>query len=106
MGGGIAGWLTPGWVFHEPRLAPHIHKPDFVDKMLADAEDPKPLVIEECKPACQFWKDKLNRCETQLEVVIKINPTKSCLYPMRDYVTCIEACAQPIVHNSLKGAEH
>ena len=105
MGGGVAGWLTPGWMFHEPRLAPHIHKPDFVDKMLADAEDPKPLIIEECKPQCVFWKDKLTRCEAQLEHIIKINPTKSCLYPMRDYVTCIEACAQPIVHNSLEGTK-
>lgn len=105
MGGGIAGWLTPGWMYHEPRYAPHIHKPDFVDKMLKDAEDPKEMVIEECKPMCTFWKDKLTRCETQLEVVIKINPTKSCLYPMRDYVTCIEACAQPIIHNSLEGTQ-
>ena len=40
MGGGIAGWFTPGWIYHEPRLAPHIHKPDFVEKMIADAEDP------------------------------------------------------------------
>ena len=106
MGGGIAGWFTPGWMIHETRLAPHIHKPDFVDKMLKEAEDPKPLVIEECKPQCTYWKDKLTRCEDKLVHIIKINPTKSCLYPMRDYVTCIEACAQPIVHNSLEGAQH
>ena len=105
MGGGLVGWLTPGRNFWEPRLMPHINKPEFVDKMIADAEDPKPLVIEECKPHCQFWKDKLTRCETQLEQVIKINPTKSCMYPMRDWVTCIEACAQPIVHNGLEGTK-
>ena len=105
MGGGIAGWLTPGWMIREPRLEPHIHKPDFVEKMLKDGEDPKPLVIEECKPHCEFWKQKLTRCEQQLEHIIKINPTKSCLYPMRDYVTCIEACAQPVVHNGLEGTK-
>lgn len=106
MGGGIAGWFTPGWIYYEKKLSPHIPKPDYVDKMLADAEDPKPYVIEDCKKQCTFWKDKLTRCETQLEIVIKINPTKSCLYPMRDYVTCIEACAQPVIHDSLKGAAH
>jgi ubiquinol-cytochrome c reductase subunit 6 len=105
MGGGVAGWLTPGWMIMEPRFAPHLHKPDFVDKMIADAEDPKPLVIEECKPLCTFWKDKLTRCERSLEQVIKVNPTKSCLYPMRDYVTCIEACAQPVVQGSLEGSK-
>ena len=42
-------------MFHEPRLAPHVHKPDFVDKMIADAEDlgslasliPDPEQVEE-----------------------------------------------------------
>ena len=24
--------------------------------------------------------------------MIKTNPTKSCIYPMRDWVTCVEAC--------------
>ena len=40
----------------------------------------------------------------ELEKIIKINPTKTCLYPMRDYVTCVEACTQPAIHNQLKGA--
>ena len=115
MGGGIAGWLTPGWMFHEPRFAPHIklqskaEDPENgvdVDAMLAQAEDPKPDVIKQCAKHCTFWKDKLTRGETQLEHVIKINPTKTCLYPMRDYVTCVEACAQPLVHNRLEGARH
>ena len=105
MGGGIAGWFTPGWIIRETRLEPHIAKPDYVDAMLKDAEDPKPRVKDECAKQCTFWKDKLTRCETQLEVVIKINPTKSCLYPMRDYVTCVEACTQPIIHNSLVGTQ-
>ena len=54
--------------------------------------DPKPILMEICEPICVFWKDKLKRCEKKLEKIIKVNPTKSCLYPMRDYVTCVEAC--------------
>ena len=103
--GTIPEVFTPGWIFHEPRLAPHVAKPDFVDKMLADGEDPKPLMINECKPHCVYWKEKLERCETQLVNIIKVNPTKSCMYPFRDYANCIEACAQPVVHNALKGTQ-
>ena len=54
--------------------------------------DPKPLVLELCKPMCVYWKEKLERCEEKLQAIIKINPTKTCIYPMRDYVTCVEAC--------------
>ena len=59
--------------------------------------DPKPLVLEFCKPLCTYWKEKLERCESQLATIIKINPTKTCIYPMRDYVTCVEACVS-IIH--------
>ena len=72
--------------------------------MIKEGENPKPLVLEKCKPQCTYWKDKLGRCEKQLEKIIKINPTKTCLYPMRDYVTCVEACAQPMIHDAVKGA--
>ena len=27
MGGGVAGWLTPGWMSHERKLSPHISTP-------------------------------------------------------------------------------
>ena len=54
--------------------------------------DPKPLMMEFCKPYCTYWKEKLERCESKLHTIIKINPTKTCMYPMRDYVTCVEAC--------------
>ena len=54
--------------------------------------DPKPMVLEFCKPLCHYWKEKLERCESKLATIIKINPTKTCMYPMRDYVTCVEAC--------------
>ena len=74
MGGGLAGWFTPGWMVHEPRLAPHLNKkPEYIDAMLKAGEDPKPLVLEDCKPQCTFWKEKLERCEQQLEVIVKVN---------------------------------
>ena len=60
--------------------------------MLERGIDPKPVLMELCEPMCIFWKEKLKRCEKKLEKIIKVNPTKSCLYPMRDYVTCVEAC--------------
>ena len=27
MGGGIVGWLTPGWMTYDKTLAPHISAP-------------------------------------------------------------------------------
>ncbi len=100
---GLHTWFIPGWMVREPALEPHIPTPGYVQSMLREGEDPKPQVLEECKPLCTHWKNKLERCETQLEKIIKINPTKTCLYPMRDYVTCVEACAQPVIHDQLKG---
>ena len=75
----------------------------YVKQMLKEGENPKELLIEDCKPQCTHWKGKLERCEAALEQIIKINPTKTCMYPMRDYVTCVEACVQPIIHNMLEG---
>ena len=43
--------------------------------------------------------------EGTLPPIIKVNPTKTCLYPMRDYATCVEACAQPLIHNNLEGTQ-
>ena len=71
--------------------------------MLHRGMDTKPLILDFCKPQCVYWKEKLERCEEALKTVIKINPGKTCMYPMRDYVTCVEACAQPKIHNQLKG---
>ena len=73
--------------------------------MLAEGEDPKPLVLDECKPQCVAWKEKLERCEIKLAAVVRVDPTKTCMYPMRDYVNCVEACVQPMIHNHLKGTE-
>ena len=66
--------------------------PDSNVSMLSRGVDPKPLLLEFCKPHWHYWKHKLERWEAKLAKVIKINPTKTCLYPMRDYVTCVEAC--------------
>ena len=30
MGGGVAGWLTPGWMTYDNRFAPHIATPGIV----------------------------------------------------------------------------
>ena len=67
--------------------------------MLDRGVDPKPLMLEFCKPLCTYWKEKLERCEHKLAAIIKINPTKTCMYPMRDYVTCVEACVSIPTHS-------
>ena len=88
----IGHLMTPGWTTYDKSLSPHIHTPAYVKTMLKEGQNPKDELLKECKPQCKYWKAKLERCETQLEKIIKINPTKTCLYPMRDYVTCVEAC--------------
>lgn len=103
MGGGIAGWLTPGWTIAEPRMAPHITTPAYVKTMIKEGQDPKPMLLEECKPQCEHWKGRLERCEAKLEHIIKINPTKTCLYAYRDFATCTEACVQPLIFQHLEG---
>ena len=50
MGGGVTAWFTPGWTQYEPRYAPHIAAPAGIKAMLDAGEDPKPMVLEECKP--------------------------------------------------------
>mmetsp|Transcript_33050 Transcript_33050/g.32181 ORF Transcript_33050/g.32181 Transcript_33050/m.32181 type:complete len:100 (+) Transcript_33050:122-421(+) len=70
--------------------------------LLDRGADPKPLVLDFCKPLCTYWKEKLERCESKLQTIIKINPTKTCLYPMRDYVTCVEACVSKHIVTSYR----
>ena len=108
-GHGFSHYVTPGWTIPEKRLSPHIAEPGmfcsvvfagkdfshvlaYVQEMLKKGEDPKSLLMEDCKPHCTHWADKLSRCEKELEHIIKVNPTKSCIYPFRDWVTCVEAC--------------
>jgi len=63
-----------------------------VKEFLEKGADPKPELMKLCEPLCGHWKNKLTRCEKKLVEIIKVNPSKSCLYSMRDYVTCVEAC--------------
>ena len=37
--------------------------PDQNVNLLANGSDPKPLVMDYCKPQCLYWKEKLERCE-------------------------------------------
>ncbi len=89
--------------FPLPKYIPTVKpEPEYVEEMLHNGQDPKDRLIADCNPLCEYWKDKLDRCELKLEQVLKLNPSKSCLYPMRDWVTCIEACVQPTIFHHLK----
>ena len=41
--------------------------------MIDRGVDPKPLVLEFCKPLCIYWKEKLERCEQKLATIIKVS---------------------------------
>lgn len=62
--------------------------------MIQKGQDPKEMLIEACQPECKFWKDKLKRCETALQASSSSDPEMTCMYPMRDYVTCVEGCVR------------
>ena len=65
--------------------------------MIENGQDPKDMLIEACQPECKFWKDKLARCEGTLKSSVSSDPEQTCMYPMRDYVTCVEACVSFLV---------
>ena len=71
--------------------------------MLKQGQDPKELVMEHCQPECTYWKGKLDRCEIALKNLVNADPTKSCMYPLRDYVTCLDGCVQPKIQTKLVG---
>lgn len=83
----------PSTNYYEPGMHITVNS---TDNLLQRGMDPKPLILDFCKPQCVYWKEKLERCEKSLEYIIKTNPTKTCLYPMRDWVTCVEACVSGI----------
>jgi ubiquinol-cytochrome c reductase subunit 6 len=60
--------------------------------MLSRGQDPKDMLIAHCDPDCKFFKEKLTRCENVLKNLTGADPEKSCMYRLRDYVTCIESC--------------
>jgi len=73
--------------------------------MLDRGQDPKDMIIELCKPLCKHWEDKLHRCESALKAMKSTDPERSCMYPVRDWVTCVEGCVQPKIHKFLRGQE-
>ena len=62
--------------------------------MLQKGQDPKDYLIEICRPQCSALQQKLQRCETALKNMSNADPELSCMYPLRDWVTCIDACVQ------------
>ena len=60
--------------------------------MLQKGQDPKDLLIKFCEPQCISAKEKLTRCEATLKALSSSDPEKSCMYRMRDFVTCVEGC--------------
>ena len=37
------------------------------------------MLIEVCKPRCEFWEKKLQRCEIKLKELAGADPEKSCV---------------------------
>ena len=66
--------------------------PSAVKTMLQRGQDPKEMLIEFCRPSCKHWEDKLKRCEKSLRELSNSDPESTCMYPMRDWVTCVEGC--------------
>lgn len=90
----------PSFVYS--KFAPKVSEPEFVHEMLKHGKDPKDKLISHCSNYCTFWKDKLTKCESKLDQIIKVNPSKSCMYPMRDWVTCVDGCVNPMIFHHLK----
>lgn len=87
----------------DSRYVPKFKKePEYVEEMLKNGKDPKDKLIQDCSPLCISWKNKLDRCEKKLDEVIKINPSKSCVYPMRDWITCVDQCVNGTIFHHLK----
>jgi len=70
--------------------------------MLDRGIDPKPILMDFCSKGCVYQREKLERCESKLDEVVKLNPSKSCLYPMRDWITCVDACVNPKIFDNLE----
>ena len=59
MGGGIMHYMVPGYTTDEPRLHPVVPEQAYIKEMIKAGEDPKPMVLEECKPQCHYFEGKL-----------------------------------------------
>jgi len=65
-----------------------------VRTMLQKGQDPKDYLIEVCRPQCTSLQQKLQRCETALKNMTHADPELSCMYPLRDWVTCVDSCVK------------
>ena len=63
-----------------------------IRSMLEKGQDPKDYLIEICRPQCTSLQQKLQRCETALRNMTHADPELSCMYPLRDWVTCVDSC--------------
>ena len=83
-----------------------------IKAMIEKGQDPKDYLIEVCRPQCTAYQQKLQRCETALKNMANADPELSCMYPLRDWVTCVDSCVtsclyqvQPKIHAELVGNE-
>lgn len=76
-----------------------------IPSMLEKGQDPKDMMIEVCRPSCHHWEDRLKRCEVKLQQMEHADPEMSCMYPLRDWVTCIDSCVNPRIQSQLVGQE-
>ena len=65
-----------------------------IKSMLAKGQDPKEYLLEVCRPECKAKADKLHRCEVALKNMTDADPELSCMYPLRDWVTCVDSCVR------------
>ena len=65
-----------------------------VKEMIEKGQDPKDYLIEVCRPQCVSLQQKLQRCQKALKNMTNADPELSCMYPLRDWVTCVDACVR------------
>ena len=63
-----------------------------IKTMIQNGQDPKEYLLEVCRPTCIAKQERLQRCENKLKAMTHADPELSCMYPMRDWVTCVDAC--------------
>lgn len=68
-----------------------------VRTMIQKGQDPKDYLLEICKPNCVPLLEKLKRCEVKLKNMTNADPELSCMYPFRDWVTCVEGCVKILI---------
>ena len=81
----------------------HPRFPNSRKNSLQRGEDPKEKWLQYCKPSCLESQHILKRCEEGLKIVKSADPEKTCLFRYRQWVECLENCAQPKVFYHLKG---